>query len=332
MKRYNVAIVGATGMVGRKFIETLEKRRFPIADCFLFASSKSAGKKMECFGGEYTVIELTRENVLSLKGKVEFALFSAGAAVSKEFAPLFCEIGATVVDNSSQWRMHDDVPLVVPEVNPQAAMGGAKLIANPNCSTIQAVVALKPLDDAFKIKRVVISTYQAVSGAGVRGVEDLTNGLKGEEPKKFPHQIAFNILPHIDVFLEDGYTKEEKKMIDETRKILGRADLKVTATATRVPVYNAHSESINVEFEKPCTAKDARAVLAAAKGIKVVDDPSRNEYPLAIEASGKDEVFVGRIRDDESVASGINMWVVADNLLKGAALNAVQILELLKDE
>ncbi len=330
MEKYNIAIVGATGVVGRKFVEVLERRNFPVGECYLFASKRSAGSILNCFGRDIEVTELTEQNVMSLKGKVQYALFSAGGAVSEKFAPVFVRAGATVIDNSAQWRQHPDVPLVVPEVNPEDVKWASGIIANPNCSTIQAVVALKPLDDAFQIERVVYSTYQAVSGAGIRGIRDLKNGLKGDPTlEKFPYPIASNILPHIDIFLEDGYTKEEWKMIVETRKILHRPDLKVTATTARVPVFNAHSESINVEFVQKCTLKDVKKVLLEAKGVTLVDDPSRALYPMPITASGKDEVFVGRMRLDDSVKSGINMWVVADNLLKGAALNAVQILELL---
>ncbi len=329
MKAYNVAIVGATGMVGRKFIEVLEKRNFPIKTLYLFASAKSAGLKMKFFSEDVVVRELTEDAVGELAGKVDFALFSAGAAVSAKFAPLFARIGATVIDNSSQWRQHEDVPLVVPEVNPEDVKLSRGIIANPNCSTIQAVVALKPLEDAFKIKRVVYSTYQAVSGAGVRGVCDLQNGLAGiGELEKFPRPIAGNILPHIDVFLPDGYTKEEWKMKVETRKILHRPDLPVTATATRVPVFNAHSESVNVQFEKDCELDEVKAALRGGKGIILLDDPARGIYPTPLECSGRDEVFVGRVRLDDSVKSGVNLFIVADNILKGAALNAVQIMEI----
>lgn len=250
MKKFNVAVVGATGMVGGKFLEVLEERKLPVENYYLFASAKSAGKKIDFCGKQYTVIELTKENVANLSGNVDFALFSAGASVSKEFAPLFAKIGAIVVDNSSQWRMYDDVPLVVPEVNPEDVKWNKGIIANPNCSTIQAVVALKPLYDKFGIKRIVYSTYQAVSGAGVAGYNDLKDGINGVAPKKFPQPIAYNMLPHIDVFMEDGYTKEEWKMIVETRKILHDQFLRVTATTVRVPVFYGHSESINVEFCK----------------------------------------------------------------------------------
>lgn len=329
MKKFNVAVVGATGMVGGKFLEVLTERQLPVDNYYLFASAKSAGKKIDFMGKEHTVIELTKENVISLKGKVDFALFSAGGGVSKEFAPIFAEMGAIVVDNSSQWRMHDDVPLVVPEVNPEDVKWNHGIIANPNCSTIQAVVALKPLYDKFGIKRIVYSTYQAVSGAGVAGYNDLKDGINGAAPKKFPRPIAFNMLPHIDVFMEDGYTKEEWKMIVETRKILHDESLRVTATTVRVPVFYGHSESINVEFCKKCEKQDVVNALENFPGIVVMDDVKNNVYPTPLDAENHDEVFVGRIRMDESVDSGANLWVVADNIRKGAATNAVQIVELL---
>ncbi len=333
MKKYNIAIVGATGMVGRKFIEVLQNRRFPVGECYLFASERSEGTVLSCFGRQLEVIRLTPQSVAALKGRVDYALFSAGASVSQQYAPLFVEAGAIVIDNSSRWRQDPAVPLVVPEVNPEDAYSHHGIIANPNCSTIQAVVALKPLDDAFNIKRIVYSTYQAVSGAGVRGVNDLQNGLKGDPTlQKFPYPIAGNALPHIDVFLPDGYTKEEWKMEWETRKILHSPSLRVTATTVRIPVLNAHSESINVEFDKKCTLDEVRNVLSRAPGVVLLDDPSRNVYPMPLTVSGKDEVYVGRLRLDDSVPSGVNMWVVADNILKGAALNAVQILELLVSE
>lgn len=329
MKKFNIAVVGATGMVGGKFLEVLEERNLPVENYYLFASAKSAGKQIEFCGKQHTVIELTRQNVEALKGKVDFALFSAGAAVSKEFAPIFVEAGATVVDNSSQWRMFDNVPLVVPEVNPEDVKFANGIIANPNCSTIQAVVALKPLYDRFGIKRIVYSTYQAVSGAGVAGFNDLKDGVNGAAPKKFPHPIAFNMLPHIDVFMEDGYTKEEWKMIVETRKILHDQSLRITATTVRVPVFYGHSESINVEFCEKCTRQDVVNALENFPGIVVMDDTKNNVYPTPLIAENHDEVFVGRIRIDESVPSGANLWVVADNIRKGAATNAVQIVELL---
>lgn len=329
MKKFNVAVVGATGMVGGKFLEVLTERQLPVDNYYLFASAKSAGKKIDFMGKEHTVIELTKENVTALKGKVDFALFSAGAGVSKEFAPIFAEIGAIVVDNSSQWRMHDDVPLVVPEVNPEDVKWNHGIIANPNCSTIQAVVALKPLYDKFGIKRIVYSTYQAVSGAGIAGYNDLKDGINGVAPKKFPRPIAYNMLPHIDVFMEDGYTKEEWKMIIETRKILHDQSLRITATTVRVPVFYGHSESINVEFCKKCEKQDVVNALENFPGIVVMDDVKNNVYPTPLDAENHDEVFVGRIRMDESVDSGANLWVVADNIRKGAATNAVQIVELL---
>lgn len=329
MKKFNVAVVGATGMVGGKFLEVLTERQLPVDNYYLFASAKSAGKKIDFMGKEHTVIELTKENVTALKGKVDFALFSAGASVSKEFAPIFAEMGAIVVDNSSQWRMYDDVPLVVPEVNPEDVKWNHGIIANPNCSTIQAVVALKPLYDKFGIKRIVYSTYQAVSGAGVAGYNDLKDGINGVAPKKFPRPIAYNMLPHIDVFMEDGYTKEEWKMIVETRKILHDQSLRVTATTVRVPVFYGHSESINVEFCKKCEKQDVVNALENFPGIIVMDDVKNNVYPTPLDAENHDEVFVGRIRMDESVDSGANLWVVADNIRKGAATNAVQIVELL---
>ncbi|MBR2333853.1 MAG: aspartate-semialdehyde dehydrogenase [Clostridia bacterium] len=329
MKKFNIAVVGATGMVGNKFLQVLEERNLPVDNYYLFASSRSAGKQIDFVGKPHTVIELTEDNIRSLKGKIDFALFSAGGGVSKEFAPIFVEIGATVVDNSSQWRMDKNVPLVVPEVNPEDVKWNKGIIANPNCSTIQAVVALKPLYDKYGIKRIIYSTYQAVSGAGVAGYNDLKNGVNGEAPTKFPYPIAFNILPHIDVFTESGYTKEEIKMIEETKKILHDKDLRITATTVRVPVYHGHSESINVEFKSPCTKEGVIDALKNFDGIVVEDDTSKNLYPMPINAENHDEVYVGRIRIDDSVDSGVNLWVVADNIRKGAATNAVQIVQLL---
>ena len=277
---------------------------------------------------EYTVEELTEH---SFDKPIDIALFSAGGSTSEKYAPIAAEHGVIVVDNSAQWRQDPKVPLIVPECNPEDIAWNSGIIANPNCSTIQAMAVLKPLDDKYKIKRVVYSTYQAVSGAGVAGWNDLENGLKGEEPKKFPHQIAGNCLPHIDVFLDNGYTKEEMKMVWETRKILHHPDLKVTATTVRVPVFNSHSEAINIEFENPVDVDEARKILAEAPGVVVVDNPANNEYPLALDAAGTDSVYVGRIRKDESVDNGLNLWVVADNIRKGAATNAVQIAEILID-
>ncbi|MDR3216190.1 MAG: aspartate-semialdehyde dehydrogenase [Clostridiaceae bacterium] len=327
MKKINIAVVGATGMVGNKFLEVLTEKNLPVENYYLYASAKSAGKTINLLGKDLTVIELKRENIVDKK--IDIALFSAGGGVSKEFAPIFAGIGAVVIDNSSQWRMDEKVPLVVPEVNPEDIAWNKGIIANPNCSTIQAVVALKPLHDKYIIKRVVYSTYQAVSGAGVAGYEDLKNGIEGIAPKKFPYPIFNNILPHIDVFLEDGYTKEEHKMIDETRKILHAPDLKVTATTVRVPVFHGHSESINIEFEKPATLEGIKEALKNAPGIVLADDVKNLVYPMVINAVDHDEVYVGRVRLDPTVKSGCNLWCVADNIRKGAASNAIQIAEIM---
>lgn len=324
MKEVNLAVVGATGMVGRTFIKVLEERKLPINNIYFFASSRSAGSALTYNGNEYTVEEL---NENSFDRGIDIALFSAGANISKKFAPIAASKGCVVVDNSSAWRMDPEVPLVVPEVNPQDIKWHKGIIANPNCSTIQAVVALKPLHDKYIIKRVVYSTYQAVSGAGMRGYQDLEDGLKGLPPKKFTYPIVNNCLPHIDVFLPNGYTKEEMKMVNETRKILGEPTLRVTATTVRVPVFNSHSESINVEFKKQFDLEELREALRNAPGIIVQDKPENSIYPMAMNATDRDETFVGRIRRDESVESGINMWVVADNIRKGAATNAVQIAQ-----
>ncbi len=325
MKKYNLAVVGATGMVGRKFLQVLSERKLPIENYYLFASSKSAGNTVDFMGKKYTVLELKEENVI---GKdIDIALFSAGGDVSKEFAPIFAKQGILVIDNSSAWRRDENVPLVVPECNANDILWHKNIIANPNCPTIQAVVALKPLHEAFKIKRVIYSTYQAVSGAGVKGFNDLKGGICGEAPQKFPYPIFGNCLPHIDVFLDNGYTKEEDKMIFETRKILNEPNLKVTATCVRVPVYYGHSESINIEFENPITIEKVKEVLKNTKGIVLQDDPKNLIYPMPLTAEDKDEVFIGRIRRDETVENGINIWVVADNIRKGAATNAVQIAE-----
>ncbi len=326
MKKVNLAVVGATGMVGRTFLKVLEEKKLPIDNFYLFASERSAGKKMMFDGKEYTVEQLKED---SFDRGIDIALFSAGGDTSKKFAPIAAKKGCIVIDNSSAWRMDKEVPLVVPEVNPEDISWNKGIIANPNCSTIQAMVALKPLNDKYKIKRVVYSTYQAVSGAGLGGWNDLENGLKGEEPKKFPHPIANNCLPHIDVFEENGYTKEEIKMINETRKILHEPDMKITATAVRVPVFNSHSESINVEFEKDFDMEELIQTLKDAPGVIIQNNSVNNEYPLAVNATGHDEVFIGRIRRDESVKSGVNLWVVADNIRKGAASNAVQIADVI---
>ncbi len=326
MKKFNLAVVGVTGMVGRTFIKVLEEKNLPIDNFYVFASARSKGQKIMFKDKEYIVEELTET---SFDRGIDIALFSAGGDISQKFAPIAAKCGCVVIDNSSAWRMNDEVPLVVPEVNPEDINLNKGIIANPNCSTIQAMVALKPLHDKYKIKRIVYSTYQAVSGAGMAGHTDLEEGLKGNSPKKFPHSIANNCLPHIDVFTETGYTKEEIKMINETRKILHSPNMKITATAVRVPVFNSHSESINVEFENPFELEELIEILKNSKGIILKNNSQQNEYPLATEATGHDEVFVGRIRRDESVENGVNLWVVADNIRKGAASNAVQIAEVL---
>ena len=326
MKEYRIAIVGATGLVGRTFLKVLEEKKLPVKEYVLFASKRSAGQTLRFMNKDYIVQELTEH---SFDDGFDFALFSAGGSTSEKFAPIAAKHGCIVVDNSSYWRMHDDVPLVVPEVNIEDAKNNHGIIANPNCSTIQAMLPLKALDDKYKIKRIVYSTYQAVSGAGRYGLEDLENIDNSKPLKKFAHPIYNNCLPHIDDFTESGYTKEEIKMINETRKILHHPDLRVTATTVRVPVSNSHSESINVEFESSFEMDDLIKTLRDFPNIIVEDDPSNNIYPLAINATGHDEVFVGRIRRDDSVKSGVNLWVVADNIRKGAASNAVQIVEAL---
>ncbi len=331
MKRFNVVILGATGAVGIEFRKILIERNFPI-DGIRFLGNTTVGKVVDFDGKKVTVEAVTEE---SFKGS-QLALFSAGASISKQVARKAAESSCIVVDNSSAWRMEPDVPLVVPEVNPDDVMWHKGLIANPNCSTIQMVVALKPIHDAAKIKRIVVSTYQAVSGTGLKAIEelevqsrDIAQGRPISQRKVYPHQIAFNVLPHIDVFLPNGYTKEEMKMVNETRKIMGDDSIRVTATTVRVPVRYGHSESVNIETEKKIGADEVRAILSKAPGITVCDDPSKNIYPLAIDAAGRDDTFVGRIREDESIPNGINMWIVSDNIRKGAALNAVQIAELL---
>ena len=323
---YNVAIVGATGNVGRKFLEILEERNFPVKELYLFASKRSAGKTLKFKGEDVLVEELCEGNIEN--NKIDFALFSAGGSVSLEFAPIFAKHGAVVIDNSSAWRMDKEVPLVVPEVNPEDVKWHKGIIANPNCSTIQAMVALKPLYDKYGIKRIVYSTYQAVSGAGIQGILDLQEGTT----KKFPYPILGNVIPHIDVFLDNGYTKEEIKMIEETKKILHDDNLRITATTVRVPVLNAHSESINVELNSEFELENVVDLFNNSKGIIVHDDVENLKYPTPLELSGKDEVFVGRIRRDFSLDNGLNLWVVADNIRKGAALNAIQIAEILINE
>ena len=324
MKEYRFALVGATGLVGRTAIKVMEEMNLPFSKIVFFASYRSAGSTILFNDKEYIVQELTEH---SFDEGFDFAVFSAGGETAKKFAPIAASKGCIVVDNSSAFRMDPEVPLVVPEVNPEEIKKNHGIIANPNCSTIQAVVPLKIMDDKYTIKRIIYSTYQACSGAGQKGLDDLRNGLKGEAPKKFPHPIVNNCLPHIDVFTDDGYTKEEIKMINETRKILNRPDLKVTATCVRVPVENSHSESINVEFEKDFEMDDLINALSSAPGIQVVDDVGNNIYPLAANASGQDDIYVGRIRRDTTVKSGINFWDVADNIRKGAASNALQIVK-----
>jgi aspartate-semialdehyde dehydrogenase len=325
MRRYNVAVAGATGLVGRKMMQVLEERRLPVDRFLPLASERSAGTQVSFGGRQVTVEKLVPE---SFRG-IDVALFSPGASVSREFAPHAVRAGTLVIDNSSAFRMAEEVPLVVPEVNRRAIFCHKGIIANPNCSTIQMVVALKPLHDRWKIKRVVVSTYQSVTGAGQKGLAQLQAEVAGTSPaeKKFPHSIAFNVLPHVDVFLDDGSTREEVKMVQETKKIMGDSNIAVSATCVRVPVWGGHSESVNVECERPFDVDEVRSVLAASPGIVVVDDPPNATYPMPIDAWDRDEVFVGRIRRDTSIPNGLNLWIVSDNLRKGAATNAVQIFE-----
>jgi len=332
-KKINVAVAGATGAVGNQMIACLEERKFPVKSIKFLASSRSVGHKIKFKGEEIAVEELT-ENAFK---NIDIALFSAGGGPSEKFALFAAKAGCVVVDNSSAWRMDPEVPLVVPEVNPHAIARYTKkgIVANPNCSTIQMVVPLYPLHKKYGIKRIVVSTYQAVSGTGKKAIDELdsqTRAILNFKPftnKVYPHTIAFNCLPHIDVFLENGYTKEEMKMVHETRKILEDDTIKVTATSVRVPVYYGHSESVNIETVKNISADAVRALLGKAPGVKIVDDPKNNQYPLAIDVAGQDLTYVGRIRDDDSIANGINMWISADNIRKGAATNAVQIAEIL---
>ncbi len=332
-REYKVAVAGATGAVGQQMVACLEERNFPVAELKPLASERSIGKHVTFKGKEIPVEVLDKDSFAG----IDIALFSAGGSISKEYAPVAARAGAVVVDNSSAWRMDPDVPLVVPEVNSQdiALYKKTGIIANPNCSTIQMVVVLKPIHDAATIKRVVVSTYQAVSGTGQKAVDELAAQVRAlfnnqEVVKKvYPHRIAFNVFPHIDVFLENGYTKEEMKMVNETKKILGDDTIEVTATTVRVPVFYGHSEALNIETERKLTPVQARAVLADAPGIKVVDDPSKNEYPMPLDAAGQDLTLVGRIREDFSIKNGLNLWIVADNVRKGAATNAVQIAEIL---
>jgi aspartate-semialdehyde dehydrogenase len=332
---FNVAVAGATGAVGRTMIKVLEERNFPVKHIRFLASERSEGKELSFRGEKVRVQRLDHD---SFDG-VDIAIFSAGAERSLTFAPSAAKAGAVVVDNSSAWRMDPEIPLVVPEVNPNAISGykNRGIIANPNCSTIQMVVALKPLYDYARIRRIVVSTYQAVSGSGQKAITELEDQVRAwvdgrsSEPRVYPHQIAFNCLPQIDVFQENGYTKEEMKMLNETRKIMEDPEIRVTATTVRVPVFYSHSEAVNVEFEKEITASKAREFLSGAPGIRVVDDPSNSIYPLALDAAGQDLVFVGRIREDISQPNGLDLWIVADNIRKGAATNAVQIAEVLAE-
>lgn len=332
-KLFNVAVAGATGAVGNQMIACLEERDFPVGNLKLLATRKSVGRKLRFKGEEIPVEELTETSFTGL----DIAIFSAGGATSQKYAPFAAKDGCVVVDNSAAWRMHPDVPLVVPEVNPNAVAkySNRGIIANPNCSTIQMVVALAPIYRKVGIKRIVVSTYQAVSGTGKKAIDELHSQTRAilnfiePERKVYPHRIAFNCLPHIDVFLDNGYTKEEMKMVDETKKILEDDSIGITATTVRVPVFFSHSESVNIETRDPITPDEVRALLEKAPGVKVVDNPSENLYPMAIDAAGRDETFVGRIRADESISNGINLWVVSDNIRKGAATNAVQIAEIL---
>jgi aspartate-semialdehyde dehydrogenase len=333
-EKYIVAVVGATGAVGNEMVSVLEEREFPIGELRLFASERSEGKTID-FCNKPVPVKTLKEDVF--KG-IDIALFSAGAERSKYFAPIAADSGCVVVDNSSAWRMDIEVPLVVPEVNPDDLRWHKGIIANPNCSTIQMVIVLKPIHDAARIKRVVVTTFQSVSGTGKKAMDELlkqtTDLLNFREIKAevYPYQIAFNCLPHIDKFMEDGYTKEEIKMINETKKILGDDSIRVTATTVRVPVFRGHSESINIETEKKLTANEVRAILSDKDGITVYDAPQKNIYPHPVFVAGKDETYVGRIREDSSIDNGINLWIVADNLRKGAALNAVQIAEKLVEQ
>ena len=335
-KEFSVAVVGATGAVGTEMIRILEQRVFPVGRLLPLASSRSVGKSVKFRGLDLPVQELTEDSFLG----VDIALFSAGGSVSERFAPAAAARGCVVVDNTSAFRMDPDVPLVVPEVNPHAIaqFRNKGIIANPNCSTIQMVVALKPIHDLARIKRIVVATYQAVSGTGMKAILELEAQVRAWaegrdlEPRVYPHPIAFNCLPHIDIFFEDGYTKEEMKMVNETRKILEDYSIGVSATTVRVPVFRGHSEAVNIETERKVTAAQAREILSKAPGVKLWDDPANKRYPMPILAAGGDETWVGRIREDTSVENGLNLWVVSDNLRKGAALNAVQIAEILAQQ
>ncbi len=335
-KNPRVAVVGATGAVGRTMLSILQERDFPASEVVALASARSAGSKLPYKGGEITVQELTETSFKDLA--LDLALFSAGGETSKTFAPIAAKDGCVVVDNSSAWRMDPDVPLVVPEVNPHDLAWHAGIIANPNCSTIQMVVVLNPLHLEGRIKRVVVSTYQAVSGSGQKAVNELESQVRqlfnsqAPEASVYPHQIAFNCLPQIDAFTESGYTKEELKMVHETVKIMGDPSIKVTATTVRVPVFFGHSESVNIEFEEDLAPEEARTILAQSPGVTVADYPEKGLYPMALDAAGQDDVYVGRIRRDTTIPHGLDLWIVADNVRKGAALNAVQIAEALMEK
>ena len=323
-----VAVVGATGLVGTEMLRTLEEMAFPVSELIPVASAKSVGKQVEFKGKSYTVVSMED----GIAARPDLALFSAGGGTSKKFAPRFVEVGTTVVDNSSAWRMEPEVPLVVPEVNIDA-VNGSKLIANPNCSTIQMVLPLAPIHEKYTIKRLVISTYQSVTGTGKAAVDQLFAEREGREVDAvYPTQIDLNCIPHCDIFLENDYTKEEMKLVNETRKILHDDSIQITATAVRVPVIGGHSESVNIETELPFEVADIKAMLAETPGVILKDDVANQVYPTPQDAHGKHEVFVGRIRRDESIANGLNMWIVADNLRKGAATNAVQIAQKLVED
>ena len=320
-----VAVVGATGLVGSKMLQVLEERNFPVTELLPVASERSWGKKVQFKGREWTVISADE----AISRRPALAIFSAGGAVSAELAPRFAAVGAYVVDNSSQWRMDPAVPLVVPEINADALTKDARIIANPNCSPIQMVLPLAPLHRKYGIKRIVVSTYQSVTGAGQKGKDQLLAERDGGSGTKFPHRIDLNVIPHIDSFLPDGYTKEEAKMMNETRKILADPSIAVSATTVRVPVMGGHSESVNIEFQRPYDLADVRSILSSTPGVTVLDDPAANLYPMPLDAWEKDDVFVGRIRRDSSIENGLNLWCVSDNIRKGAATNAVQIAQAL---
>jgi aspartate-semialdehyde dehydrogenase len=335
-RQFNVAVVGATGAVGNQMIACLEELNFPAGSIRLLASARSAGRHLRFRGDLIAVQELTEKSFTG----IDIALFSAGGSISEKFAPIAAQAGCVVIDNSSAWRMDPQVPLVVPEVNPHAVAQYTQkgIIANPNCSTIQMVVALNPIHRHFEIRRIVVSTYQSVSGTGKKAIDELFNQSRAMinflevQRSVYPHRIAFNCLPHIDKFLDNGYTKEEMKMVNETRKIMEAPALGITATTVRVPVFFGHCEAVNVETQLACPPDEVRRILASAPGIRVVDDPPQNRYPMAIDAAGQDLTLVGRIRRDESVPNGINLWIVADNIRKGAATNAVQIAHILAEK